>query len=453
MSNGPENKPTPTPGPPAEAEAARGAGSAQGDEGVADEAAHGGCRGDRAARGEGAAHGAGAEPAGPADPGGATASAGPRAEATGQVDTDVAGESGGFGGGEVELRVMLHSAVSGIRPADGALEHLRAAVPARRARKRQALVGAAAAALLIGTAVPAFLHVADASDGAGSHFVSAGRGESTAAGTRPDGGRSGAADSPDDHGHGAHSPSGATAGDPPLPHGAGHAKGGRGADGSGAGPATPPGTAFAMTLPLCSADQLGVTASKSAPTSNGTVYGSFHVLNVSATECTVTGGDSLGFQASGAADPARISVVQHTAGDPAARLADAPQDSAPLALAPDAAYEVQFAFVPSSTCPTKGEGGSPDPTSSEDAPSSGESPGTDSGPGSDGGSDGSGNSADKGSSSGLTTQLVQDGGGTADGSVSVSHTPEAGVPRAETTIRNACAGTIYKTGPVGVPAA
>ncbi|GAA3726862.1 hypothetical protein [Streptomyces tremellae] len=406
MSNGPENEPNTTP-------AHQG-----GDEGVQGEA-----HGDGSPRGE-TAHGDGA---------------------------------GGFAGEETELRMMLRSAVSGIRPADGALAHLRAAVPARRARKRQALVGAAAAALLIGTAVPAFLHVADASDAAGSHLVSAGGDESAATGARPDGGRSGAADSPDGHGPGAHTPSGATAGDPPRPHGAGHATGGRGADGAGTGPVTPPGTAFAMTLPLCSADQLGVTASKSAPTSDGTVYGSFHVLNVSATECTVTGGDSLGLQVSGAADPARISVVRHTAGDPATRLADTPQDPEPVALAPDAAYEVQFAFVPSSTCPAKGDDGSPDPTPSGDAPgqpTSGDSPGTDSGSGSDAGSDGSAGSADKGSSSGLSTQLVEDGdGSTAEGSVSVSHTPEAGVPKAETTIRNACAGTIYKTGPVDIPAA
>ncbi|NEC73968.1 hypothetical protein G3I25_20735, partial [Streptomyces rochei] len=54
---------------------------------------------------------------------------------------------------------MLHQAVRDVEPSDGTLEHLRRAVPARRARKRQAAVGMAAAALFIGTAVPALVHV------------------------------------------------------------------------------------------------------------------------------------------------------------------------------------------------------------------------------------------------------------------------------------------------------
>ncbi|MFJ6996379.1 hypothetical protein ACISUF_19930, partial [Streptomyces sp. NPDC003090] len=35
---------------------------------------------------------------------------------------------------------------------------------------------------------------------------------------------------------------------------------------------------------------------------------------------------------------------------------------------------------------------------------------------------------------------------TADGSVTVTHTPGAGGPQAAVTIPNACAGTIYRTG-------
>ncbi|MCZ9347385.1 hypothetical protein NGM37_57770, partial [Streptomyces sp. TRM76130] len=60
------------------------------------------------------------------------------------------------------MRRLLHRAVEEVEPREGALEQLRRAVPARRARKRQAAVGMAAAALLIGTAVPALLHVSDA---------------------------------------------------------------------------------------------------------------------------------------------------------------------------------------------------------------------------------------------------------------------------------------------------
>jgi hypothetical protein len=162
----------------------------------------------------------------------------------------------------------------------------------------------------------------------------------------------------------------------------------------------------------------------------------------------------------GAADPAKISVVQHTAGDPASQLPDTPADTSTVALAPATAYEVQFAFVPSETCPTKGDGDSTEPTAPGDTPgkpSSDGPSGSDSGtvPGSE---SGAGTDVAAGTdATGLGTQLVEDGdgsgsGGTQDGSVSVSHTPETGVPRAETTIPNACAGTIYKTGPVDAPA-
>ncbi|MGW4705839.1 hypothetical protein ACWEP1_36530, partial [Streptomyces sp. NPDC004285] len=66
----------------------------------------------------------------------------------------------GEGGDELALRRLFQDAVGDLEPSLGSLEHLRRAVPARRARKRQAIVGAAAAAVLIGTAVPAFVHVA-----------------------------------------------------------------------------------------------------------------------------------------------------------------------------------------------------------------------------------------------------------------------------------------------------
>ncbi|WP_329457096.1 hypothetical protein [Streptomyces sp. NBC_01497] len=365
---------------------------------------------------------------------------------------------------ELALRRMLHTAVEGMEPSGGTLDHLRTAIPARRARKRQALVGAAAAALLFGTAVPAFLHVAGVSDASGHRTVRAGGSESESTGTWPDGGRSGDAPGREGGEPGSPRPGGVTAGQTPKPHREDPGASGTGPGGSaGSGPASSPGSTFAVMLPVCTAGQLGVTASKSAPTANGTVYGSFHVSNVSATECTVTGSDTLGFVATGAADPMRISVVQHTAGDPATQLPDTSEGSAAVALAPATAYEVQFAFVPSATCPTKTEGGSGDPTppggDTPGNPSSGGSPGSDSGavPGTASGVGTDVAASGTGASTGLTTQLVEDGvgsgGGTEDGSVSVSHTPEAGVAKAETTITNACAGTIYKTGPVDAPAA
>ena len=67
----------------------------------------------------------------------------------------------GLDSDELALRTLLHHAVGQMEPRQGTLDHLRRAVPARRARKRQALVGMAAAALFVGTAVPALLHVSN----------------------------------------------------------------------------------------------------------------------------------------------------------------------------------------------------------------------------------------------------------------------------------------------------
>lgn len=56
------------------------------------------------------------------------------------------GAASGDGGGmdELALRRMLQGAVQGLEPSDGTLERLHRAVPARRARRRQGVVGAAA---------------------------------------------------------------------------------------------------------------------------------------------------------------------------------------------------------------------------------------------------------------------------------------------------------------------
>ncbi|MEK8171549.1 hypothetical protein NKH77_25375 [Streptomyces sp. M19] len=61
---------------------------------------------------------------------------------------------------EEALRRLMRGAVDDIEPSANALEHLRRAVPARRTRRRQALVGAVAAVVLAGVSVPALVHVA-----------------------------------------------------------------------------------------------------------------------------------------------------------------------------------------------------------------------------------------------------------------------------------------------------
>ncbi|MEV3896833.1 hypothetical protein [Streptomyces anulatus] len=325
---------------------------------------------------------------------------------------------------EVALRRMLHGAVRELAPSEGTLDHLHRAVPARRARRRQAVVGAAAAALLIGTAVPAFVHVATSDGPSAARPAIAGHGEQAQGGNGDETG-------PEAPGRRTVEPtereSEGSAGeaDPdPSP-----TKGeGSDPDGAVTGEATDSPSADFASLPVCDPSQLGVaSAGTGAPGADGTVYGSFKIANVSGTDCTVSSNGTVGFTAIGAADPLKIGVVQHTAGDAAPGLPDPSQEPGTVLLKPAMAYEVRFAWVPTDTCPTVGPSPSPTPST-----------------------DGAGGSVGEGGSdqpSGVDTQsLHEDGGATAEGSVAVTHTPETGAPTAETKIPNACSGTIYRTG-------
>ncbi|MFE3328000.1 hypothetical protein [Streptomyces sp. NPDC059176] len=318
---------------------------------------------------------------------------------------------------ELALRRMLHSTVGDLEPSVGALDHLRRAVPVRRARKRQALVGAAASVILLGTAVPAFVHVAN-SGGFDDRPVNAGHGEQAQGGT---GSEQGGAGEELENG----TPPGSVASRPGAPKAPQTSPSpGAGTTGTVAGvPVAPSGSSVA-SAPACTPAQLGVDGTQvAAPDADGKVYGTFRIANASDSACTVNGIGAVGFQAAGAADSKKISVVTHVTGDAASGLPDPSAESGTLVLKPQAAYEVKFAFVPSETCPTTDP--SPDPT-----PSQG---------GSSGATDGAG-------ATGTEPQLAAADGGTADGSISVTHTPEAGGLKAEAAIPDACAGTIYRTG-------
>ncbi|MEU1483878.1 hypothetical protein [Streptomyces sp. NPDC005752] len=342
-------------------------------------------------------------------------------------DPGASGRAGGESEGmdEAALRRMLQGAVEGLEPSDGTLSHLHRAVPARRARRRQGVVGAAAAALLIGTAVPAFVHVASSDGSATANPAIAGHGEQAQggsgqdAGSEADGGKTaGPADRRTEGAEG-------DTGDSTAP------SRGSGPDAERSGAAgvdDPQGSDLSATT-VCDPGQLGVaSADAGAAGADGTVYGTFRIANVSGAACSVTNNGTVGFQAAGAADPLKITVVQHAAGDPATGLPDPSLEPGTVVLKPTMAYEVRFAWVPSDTCPTTG--GSPSPTPTD-------------GDGGGGGGEGAGTTA------GTTDTAAQFGsadGGPADGSIAVTHTPEAGAPTAETTIANACAGTIYRTG-------
>ncbi|MFE9020529.1 hypothetical protein ACFYNL_18470 [Streptomyces sp. NPDC007808] len=334
----------------------------------------------------------------------------------------------GLDSDELALRRLLHTAVEEIEPRDGTLDHLRRAVPARRARKRQALVGAAAAVLFVGTAVPALVHVSNAT-GASVNSSNAGHGEQaqggagqgkeTAGGESTAGGSSGKSQ---DTGKGSDKE--------------------KDEDTAGTGTGTGPGSSgdplatSTAGVPVCTAEQVGTSGGTAdVPDSSGAVYGTFTFSNVSTAECTVGGPGTLGYATAGAADATKIGAVRHVAGDPAVNLPDPSQELPSLVLKPGASYQVKFAWVPTDTCPTTGDnsggstGGPGEPTS-EPTPTETTPTGTE--------------GTSTGGDTGTSTQLLT-AEGTADGSVTISNTAEAGTT-ASVTVSNACAGTIYWTG-------
>ncbi|MFI7140642.1 hypothetical protein ACIBQ5_23755 [Streptomyces massasporeus] len=329
----------------------------------------------------------------------------------------------GFGSDELDLRTMLHQVVQEVEPRDGTLDYLRKAVPQRRARKRQAVVGMAAAALFIGTAIPALVHVSNATGSDASPSVAghasetqggAGQGKGPDGGESTSGGSSGQAEGKDkgdkeekDKGKGSGASTGAS----------------QGAD---------PSSTTAAGIPACTPAQLGpASGSSNAPDSTGAVSGSFRVTNVSGAACTVTGPGSVTALPQGAADMSKVGSARHTAGDAAAGLLPDPSlEAAQLVLQPGIGYDVKFAWVPSETCPTPGGsvGGpdpTPDPTPSNDPAATG--------------------GTSTGGDTGTAPQLVREDG-TADGSVAVTYTPVTGSGATSVTVSNACAGTVYWTG-------
>ncbi|MEV2252120.1 hypothetical protein AB0I94_16290 [Streptomyces sp. NPDC050147] len=326
---------------------------------------------------------------------------------------------GDEGSDELALRRLMRSAVQEIEPGDRALERLRHAVPARRQRKRQAVVGMAAAALFIGTAIPALVHVTNSGGGSDDRPSIAGNSEQT------QGGSSQGGKGPDGGEKGKGSDSGPSKSkDKKDKKGKKDGKGKGEASGGATGGPDPAGTETAGT-PACAVGQLGNAAgSAGPPEADGKVYGTFRIANVSGSSCTVSAPGSVSTATTGAADPAKIVVTDHVAGDPATALPDPSQAVSSLVLQPGAAYEVKFAWVPSEACPTDSGEPSPDPTPTED-----------SGGGTDGGAPG-----------GVEPQMVREDGGVLDGGVTVSLTAPQGSPSAGASITNACAGTVYRTG-------
>ncbi|MFG1805210.1 hypothetical protein [Streptomyces sp. NPDC049040] len=340
---------------------------------------------------------------------------------------DLAGELPEASDDEAALRDLMHRAVRDLRPHHDALDHLRRAVPARRQHRRQALAGAAAAALLVGAAVPALIHAA----GAGSSTTAAPANVASTHAAQP--------------GEDGHVNAWGSTGDSGQ---SGHQQDSGGSDhqsptaGSVDGPssqATSPGGLPPADAPECSGDQLGEGSSNAdSADADGRVYGWFRVANVSTVACTVPpSSGKVSVSAQGPADLSQITVVGHTAGDPATAL-PASSDDEPLVLAPGEDYEVAFAWVPGDA----GPGGCPPPSSPPATPTPTDTPSDTAVP-----DPGSGDSADslapKGPPPGGPSDAPQ---GTA---ISLTHVPAAGGPLVPgPTIQGACAGTIYTTAPM-----
>ncbi|MGW1775644.1 hypothetical protein [Streptomyces sp. NPDC002104] len=343
-------------------------------------------------------------------------------------------------GEEDELRVLLRGVVGGLEPSDDALERLRKGVPARRVRNHRILVAAAAAVVVLGGSVPVGLHLTSGAGGDSGRSVTAGHGQSGDASndgsglhqngsTRPKPKRSSDKDKDRDKDKDKDGQNGGASASPTQPGGSTssgpdadppRATPGTGATGTVGGGVLPqPGPS---DVPNCTQGQIGVAGSTRAPSAGGKVYGSFKVTNVSSKGCTVRGPESL--TAGPAVDGgAGVAVVNHVTGDPATGLLPDPSvETLKLVLQPNASYEVRFAWVPP-------EGGCP-------------------------GANGEGDNA-----SGEVTGSAPDAGtGTDAGQVQleapplgavVSHTPNTSGqdgPTTQTTIAEACGGTVYRTG-------
>lgn len=311
---------------------------------------------------------------------------------------------------EDQLRALLHQAVADIRPAPDGLARIGREVPRRRTRHRHAWVAGSAAVLLVG-AVPAI--------GSAVNFTSSTAADRSAAPPSAPPSPTPAA------GLGWTRPPrlGDPAAVPTLT-----------ADLSGSPTTAPPSAIASATaaVPGCAGGDLGQAASGvSAPDGSGQVSGWFTVRNVSSHSCLLTGPGTVTVSAASGIDPGKVRVVDHTAGDPAARLPDPAPAPVQLVLPPGTAYQEQFAYVPDRSC---GEGG--------DQPQASPSPGA--------------RAADVPATppSATASSSPTGTGATPAATLTLTHTPQPdSAPLATAVLAVSCSGTVYRTAPQPAPAA
>lgn len=250
-------------------------------------------------------------------------------------------------GEEQAVRALLHRAVAEVQPAPDALARIRRAVPARRARYRQAWTGAAVIVALTAVAVPTLngLGALQLSDGSAPGAAAQAGTEAARSGGGAVQRSTGPAVPVPVPGDGSASPVGASA----APTAAGQSAS---PSSSASGPSAPAGaTAPPSTAPACARTDLGgATVTTGQADATGRVYGAFTVTNVSGHPCLLGDPGTLGAMVSGGG---AVQVVPHTAGDPAPNLPPPAPDS-PRLLAAGANYRMVFAWVPDAVCPSTG---------------------------------------------------------------------------------------------------
>ncbi len=240
---------------------------------------------------------------------------------------------------EQAIRLLMHRAVDGLQPSPDALPRIRRAVPARRARYRQAWTGAAVIAVLTAAAVPGLpaLGGLQLSDGAAAGPPRAASAAGTSAVLSPS--------SDDDYplpgiSRAAYPAATATAGTATaVPSGAAVLPS---ADSSGSG--LPAGT-----VPDCLRVDLGRgSAVVGTPDSIGRLYGIFTAANVSGHACGLADPGSIAIRSGNG----QVRVVSHIVGDQAIALPNPATLTARVLLAPGGSYQLFFAWVPDALCPT-----------------------------------------------------------------------------------------------------
>ncbi|MEU4113424.1 hypothetical protein AB0F71_02845 [Kitasatospora sp. NPDC028055] len=368
---------------------------------------------------------------------------------------------------ERALRELMHHAVDRIQPGVGALPRIRQAVPRRRAARRGAWTGAAALALAVAIALPV-LHEGDhlglsggpGSANTGGATLAAPTGSAVGGSTTGGGARSGPG------GVGSSSPTGSGSASPSP-----------GADATRTGPATPtgaPGTGDGGIVPLCTRADLGQGTAQVGPAdTQGRIYGSFTVYNVSGRSCRLGGPGAVAVTDVNGTDRTRVRSADHTPGDPAGNLPA--MDAEPPLLAPQAGYKVPFAWIPDQGCGSSG-GATTAPTSGANqaalttqgpAGSSGAAPNSGTGaavaPSSNPQASPSATSGPTAAPSPTATPSGNPTG--APATATIAHTPAPGSPAVATaSLPVGCGGTLYRGGvqpsgggsaarPSGTPAA